>query len=87
MNAKNMKIESHNRLDEREKNLKEEYDKRVKIVEQVHTQDEKAHEAMEKMRAENRELRNQINKEMNEAMQRKKDEEEFEHRRKQELIR
>ena len=41
-----MKIESHIRLDEREKNLKEEYDKRVKIVEQVHTQDEKAHEAM-----------------------------------------
>jgi len=28
-----MKIESHTRLDEREKNLKEEYDKRVKIVE------------------------------------------------------
>ena len=87
VNAKNMKIESHNRLDEREKNLKEEYDKKVKIVEQVHTQDDKAHEAMEKMKAENRELRNQINKEMAEAMQRKKDEEEFEHRRKQELIR
>ena len=33
VNAKNMKIESHTRLDEREKNLKEEYDKRVKIVE------------------------------------------------------
>ena len=30
-----MKIESNTRLDEREKNLKEEYDKRVKIVEQV----------------------------------------------------
>jgi len=28
-----MKIESNNRLDEREKNLKEEFDKRVKIVE------------------------------------------------------
>lgn len=39
------------------------------------------------MKAENRELRNQINKEMNEAMKRKKDEEEYEHRRKQELIR
>jgi hypothetical protein len=33
VNAKNMKIESHTRLDEREKNLKEEFDKRVKIVE------------------------------------------------------
>ena len=37
VNAKNMKIESHNRLDEREKNLKEEFDKRVVIVEQVHS--------------------------------------------------
>jgi hypothetical protein len=86
-NAKNMKVESHNRLEEREKNLKEEYDKRVVIVEQVHSQKDKAMEAMNAMKAENRELRNQINKEMNEAMKRKKDEEEYEHRRKQELIR
>lgn len=82
-----MKIESHVRLDEREKNLKEEYDKRVAIVDQVHTQKDKAHEAIEAMKAENRELRNTINKEMNEAMKRKKDEEEYEMRRKQELIR
>ena len=39
------------------------------------------------MKAENRELRNQINKEMHEASKRMKDEEEYEHRRKQELIR
>ena len=39
------------------------------------------------MRDENRELRNQINKEITEALKRKKDEEEYEHRRKQELIR
>ena len=39
------------------------------------------------MRAENRELRNQISKEIAEALKRKRDEEEFEHRRKQELIR
>lgn len=32
-----MKIDSNIRLDEREKNLKEEYEKRVKIVEQVHS--------------------------------------------------
>ena len=42
---------------------------------------------MEAMRNENRELRNQISKEIAEALKRKKDEEEFEHRRKQELIR
>ena len=39
------------------------------------------------MRNENRELRNQISKEIAEALKRKRDEEEFEHRRKQELIR
>lgn len=39
------------------------------------------------MRDENRELRNQISKEIAEALKRKRDEEEFEHRRKQELIR
>jgi len=42
---------------------------------------------MEAMKSENRELRNQINKEMNEALKRKRDEEEYEMRRKQELIR
>lgn len=39
------------------------------------------------MRQENRELRNQISKEIAEALKRKKDEEDFEHKRKQELIR
>lgn len=39
------------------------------------------------MKEENRELRNQINKEITEALKRKKDEEEYEHQRKQELIR
>lgn len=32
-----MKIESHNRLDEREKNLEEEFQKRKLTVEQVHS--------------------------------------------------
>ena len=32
-----MKVESHNRLDEREKNLQELLDGKVKIVAQVHT--------------------------------------------------
>ena len=45
-----MKIESNNRLDEREKNLKEEFDKKVTVVGQVHSQKDKASEAMEAMR-------------------------------------
>ena len=39
------------------------------------------------MIAENRELRNQINQEISEALKRKKDEEEHQHRKRQELIR
>ena len=82
-----MKVESHVRLDERAENAQEEFDKKVVTVGQVHSQALKAEEAAQKMREENRELRNQISKEIAEALKRKRDEEEFEHRRKQELIR
>ena len=44
-NANKMKIESNVRLEEREKNLKEEFDKRQKNVEQVQSQGDKANEA------------------------------------------
>ena len=53
----------------------------------MHSQKDKASEAVAKMKAENRELRDQINKEISDALKRKRDEEEFEHQRKQELIR
>ena len=82
-----MKAEANVRQEERQTNLHEEYEKRVKIVEQVHSQKDKASEAMEECRQENREIRNEINKEIKEALQRKKDEDEVEMRRKQELIR
>jgi hypothetical protein len=47
VNAKEMKVESHKRLDEREKNAKEEFQKKVVTVGQVHSQKDKAHLAME----------------------------------------
>ena len=86
-NAIKMKIEATKRLEEREKNFKEEFDKKIEIVEQVHSQKDKAEEACKALREENRELRNKINKELTDALQRKKDEEEVEHRKRQELIR
>jgi len=58
INAKHMKIQSHTRLEEREKNLKEEFDKKVTVVGQVHSQKDKAHEAMEEKKVEKREVRN-----------------------------
>lgn len=87
VNAKHMKIDSHARLEQREKNLKEEFGRRVEIVDKVHEQKCKTTEAVQAMKDENRELRNQISKEISEALKRKKDEEEAEMRRKQELIR
>lgn len=87
INAKHMKVESHNRLEQREKNLKEEFDKRIAIVDQVHVQKCKTSEAVQSMKDENRDLRNMIHKEITDALQRKKDEEAVEHARKQELIR
>jgi len=87
LQARNMKVESHTRLDQRDKEAKELFDKKVVVVEQVHSQKDKAAEAVAKMKAENRELRDQISKEISDALKRKRDEEEFEHQRKQELIR
>ena len=82
-----MKIESHKRLDEREKNLKEDFDKKVITVEQVHSQKDKAHEAIVAQQAEKREMRDQINREITAALKRKKEEEEIEHQKLAELIR
>lgn len=64
----NMKVESNVRLEERQTNLNEEYGKRVKIVDQVHSQKDKASEAKEELKQENREIRNEINKEITEAL-------------------
>ena len=75
-----MKIEATKRLEEREKNLKEEFFKKIEIVDWVHSQKDKAEEASKALREENRDLRNKINKDLTEALQRKKDEEEIEHR-------
>mmetsp|Transcript_4425 Transcript_4425/g.7534 ORF Transcript_4425/g.7534 Transcript_4425/m.7534 type:complete len:98 (+) Transcript_4425:1152-1445(+) len=56
--AKHMKVEQHKRLEEREKNLQEEFGKKVLVVGQVHSQKDKAHEAVEEHKKENREVRN-----------------------------
>ena len=85
--AKRMKESANERLEEREKNYQELFTKKIDIVEKVHANREKAGEAVETMKDENRALRDQINREITEALQRKKDEEAAEHKRKQELIR
>jgi len=63
-----MKIEATKRLEEREKDFKEECDKKIEIVDKVHSQKHKAEEACKALREENRELRNKINKDLTEAL-------------------
>ena len=57
MAAKHMKIDSHNRLDQRDKEAKELLDKKLIVIDQVHSQKDKAAEAVSKMKQENRDLR------------------------------
>ena len=61
--------------------------KKLTVIDQVHSQKESAVQSVVKMHTENRDLRNEIHKEISEALKRKRDEEEVEHRRRQELIR
>jgi len=82
-----MMLAANKRMDEREKNAKEEFDKKLVTVDQVHSQKDKASEACEAQKLEKREVRNQINKDITDALQRKKQEEEAEMAKKQELIR
>ena len=82
-----MKLESNKRLADREKELKEEVDRRCMIHDKVSDSRGKTQKAMQTLKDENRELRNKINKEIQDALQRKKDEEAVEYRKRQELIR
>ena len=50
LQARNMKVESNNRLDQREKDAQELMDKKLIVVEQVHSQKDKASEAVSKMK-------------------------------------
>jgi len=67
--------------------LKEDREKRVAVVETIHEQKENAAIEMEKVKIKNREVRDEINKEITEMMQRKKMEDEIEQKKKEELIR
>jgi hypothetical protein len=57
------------------------------MVETVQAQKENAVREMDRVKDEKRKIRDEINKELTEAMQRRKEEEEIEHRKREELIR
>lgn len=82
-----MKQESEVRIDEREEQKKEEFGKRKEIVVAVQSQKDNAMKEMERVKEDNKKIRDEVNKELTEAAQRKKDEMEIEQRKKEELIR
>lgn len=67
--------------------IDEEETKKVMIHDKVAQAREKTSFAVQKLKDENRDLRNRIHKEIQEGLQRKKEEEEVEYKRRQELIR
>lgn len=85
--ANEMKAKAEKLMEEREHNLQEDYEKRKGVIEAVHTQKNKASEAMAARVQENRELHDQINKELEEAAKRLADEKKAELARKEDLIR
>ena len=70
-----MKEESGIRNEEKDQLMKEDFEERKKVVEAVLSQKENALKEMEKVKEDKRRIRDEVNKELTEAMQRKKEEE------------
>jgi hypothetical protein len=69
-----MKIESEKREEEREKNMQEDYEKRKALIEEVHSGQDKARQMMTAKHAENKAIRDEVNKELQEAAKRRAEE-------------
>lgn len=69
-----MKIEQEKRLEEREKNLQEDFYKRKEVIEKVQEHKVATQIQVQAKKDENKRIRDQVNKELQEAAQRKKDE-------------
>jgi len=69
--------------EEKQENL----EKKVAIVEVIHEQKDNAMIEMEKVKRKNKEIRDEVNKEITQMMQRKKEEDAVEQKKKEELIR
>lgn len=72
---------------ELEEQNKEDFVKKKEVVEAVLSQKDNALKEMEKVKEDNRKIRDEVNRELTEALQRRKDEEDVELRKKEELIR
>ena len=85
--VKQMKKEMDVKLEQLEVEKVEIMAEKREIVEQVHSQKDNAIIEMEKVKLENKRIRDEVNLELTEAMQRKKEEDMIDQRKKEELIR
>lgn len=82
-----LKAEMDIKFDEKDAKQKEDFLKKKEVVETVLSQKDNALREMERVKEENRRIRDEVNKELAEALQRRKEEEEAEQRKRDELIR
>ena len=71
----------------REEEKKEDWQKKKEVVEQVQSQKDNAAYEMERVKEENRRIRDEVNRELTEAIQRKRAEEQQETKKREALIR
>jgi hypothetical protein len=69
-----MKIESEKRDEERANNMQEDYEKRKALIEEVHSGKDNARERMQAKQVENKQIRDEVNRELQEAAKRRADE-------------
>ena len=72
---------------EKDEKMKEDWQKKKETVETVISQKDNASREMEKLKEDKRKIRDEVNKDLSEALQRRKEEDEIEQRKKEELIR
>ena len=82
-----MRKEANSRDKERMKNKIEDKAQRRNIIEQIHAQAGNAQKEMENKAIENKEIRDEVKREMDEALKRRRDEDAHELAKKEELIR
>jgi hypothetical protein len=82
-----IKAEMELKFLEKDQKMREDFAKKKEVVETVLSQKDNALREMEKVKEEKRKIRDEVNKELTEALQRRKEEEEIEQRKKEELIR
>jgi len=87
VNAEKMKVQRDRREVQMHADKQEDHEKKAAIVEVIHEQKDNAMIEMQRVRHKNKEIRDDVNREITQMMQRKKEEDAVEQTKKEELIR